>query len=45
MAVVPGVFPKAKDVVVRGSQLLTIDNISPLNPGGVDLLFKFELGS
>ena len=45
MAVVPGVTPKAKDVVVRGSQLLTIDNIIPLNPGGVDLLFKFEMGS
>lgn len=45
MAVVPGVTPKAKDVVVRGSQLLTIDNIMPLNPGGVDLLFKFEMGS
>ena len=45
MAVSPGVTPKAKDVVVRSGQLLTIDNISPLNPGGVDLLFKFELGS
>jgi len=45
MAVVPGVVPKAKDVVVRGTQLLTIDNISPLNPGGIDLLFKFEMGS
>ena len=44
MAVVPGVTPKAKDVVVRGTQLLTIDTIMPLNPGGVDLLFKFEMG-
>tara|TARA_B110000495_G_C22887802_1_gene517763 strand:- start:601 stop:984 length:384 start_codon:yes stop_codon:yes gene_type:complete len=45
MAVTPGVIPKAKDVVVRGSQLLTIDNIMPLNPGGIDLLFKFEFGA
>lgn len=45
MAVVSGITPKAKDVVVRGNQLLTIDNIMPLNPGGVDLLFKFEMGA
>lgn len=45
MAVVPGLIPKAKDVVVRGTQLLTIDNISPLNPGGIDLLYKFEMGA
>ena len=45
MAVTSGVIPKAKDVVVRGSQLLTIDNIMPLNPGGIDLLFKFEFGA
>ena len=45
MAVTPGVIPKAKDVVVRGSQLLTIDNIMPLNPGGIDLFFKFEFGA
>jgi hypothetical protein len=45
MAVIPGVIPKAKDVVVRSGQLLTIDNISPLNPGGIDLLYKFEMGS
>jgi len=45
MATKSGVVPKAKDVVIRGSQLLTIDNITILNPGGINLFFKFEMGS
>ena len=45
MAPIDNVIPKAKDVVVRGDQLLTIDNIMPLNPGGIDLVYKFEMGA
>ena len=45
MAPIDNVIPKAKDVIVRSGQLLTIDNIMPLNPGGIDLIYKFEMGS
>lgn len=45
MAFVEGLVPKLKDVIIRNGQMLTIDNINPVSPGGVILIYQFELGS